>query len=111
VHHWAGVPFESPALFASMTLQASLSIAWSIAALALMVSGHRAQDRLRWLLGAVLIGVVVAKLFLIELSNTGGLARIVSFIAVGVLLLVVGYFAPLPPKTNEEKPASEEAAS
>lgn len=101
VHHWAGVPFETPALFASMTLQASLSIAWSIAALALMVSGHRAQDRMRWLTGAVLIGVVVAKLFLIELSNTGGLARIVSFIAVGVLLLVVGYFAPLPPKPNE----------
>lgn len=104
VHHWAGVPFETPALFASMTLQASLSIAWSIAALALMVSGHRAQDRVRWLIGAVLIGVVVAKLFLIELSNTGGLARIVSFIAVGVLLLVVGYFAPLPPKTNEQNP-------
>ncbi len=111
VHHWAGVPFESQALFASMTLQASLSIAWSIAALALMVSGHRAQHRLRWLIGAVLIGVVVAKLFLIELSNTGGLARIVSFIAVGVLLLVVGYFAPLPPKPNEANPASEEAAS
>ena len=111
VHHWAGVPFESQALFASMTLQASLSIAWSIAALALMVSGHRAQHRLRWLIGAVLIGVVVAKLFLIELSNTGGLARIVSFIAVGVLLLVVGYFAPLPPRTNEANPASEEAAS
>lgn len=108
VHHWAGVPFESHALFASMTLQASLSIAWSIAALALMVSGHRAQDRLRWLIGAVLIGVVVAKLFLIELSNTGGLARIVSFIAVGVLLLVVGYFAPLPPRTNE---SNEEATS
>ncbi|WP_374401096.1 DUF2339 domain-containing protein [Niveibacterium sp.] len=103
VHHWAGVPFESQALFASMTLQASLSIAWSIAALALMVSGHRAQHRLRWLIGAVLIGVVVAKLFLIELSNTGGLARIVSFIAVGVLLLVVGYFAPLPPKQNDQQ--------
>lgn len=111
VHHWASVPFETPALFASMTLQASLSIAWSIAALALMVSGHRAQDRMRWLTGAVLIGVVVAKLFLIELSNTGGLARIVSFIAVGVLLLVVGYFAPLPPRTRDDKPASEEAAS
>jgi len=46
------------------------------------------------------------------LSNRGGLARIVSFIGVGVLLLVVGYFAPLPPKRAEavpdvEKPAPE----
>jgi uncharacterized membrane protein len=45
--------------------------------------------------------VVVAKLFFVELSNRGGLARIVSFIGVGVLLLVVGYFAPLPPKRPE----------
>ena len=44
---------------------------------------------------------MVAKLFFVELSNRGGLARIVSFIGVGVLLLVVGYFAPLPPKRIE----------
>jgi uncharacterized membrane protein len=41
---------------------------------------------------------VVAKLFFVELSNRGGLERIISFIGVGVLLLVVGYFAPLPPR-------------
>jgi uncharacterized membrane protein len=42
--------------------------------------------------------VVVVKMFLIELFNAGGLPRIVSFIGVGVLLLIIGYFAPLPPK-------------
>lgn len=57
-----------------------------------------------WLLGAALIGVVVAKLFFVELSNRGGLARIVSFIGVGVLLLVVGYFSPLPPKPSSPMP-------
>jgi len=41
------------------------------------------------------------------LSNRGGLARIVSFIGVGVLLLVVGYFAPLPPKRVEAEPAAD----
>ena len=51
-----------------------------------------------------LIGVVVAKLFFVELSNRGGLARIVSFIGVGVLLLVVGYFSPLPPKPSSPMP-------
>jgi uncharacterized membrane protein len=44
--------------------------------------------------------VVVAKLFLVDLSNVGTVARIASFISVGVLLLVTGYFAPLPPKAN-----------
>jgi uncharacterized membrane protein len=51
-------------------------------------------------LGGLLIGVVVAKLFFVELGNRGGLERIVSFIGVGVLLLVVGYFAPLPPRQD-----------
>ena len=50
-----------------------------------------------YLISMVLIGVVVVKLFFVELGNSGSLERIVSFIGVGVLLLVVGYFAPLPP--------------
>jgi uncharacterized membrane protein len=37
---------------------------------------------------------------LIELGNSGGVARIASFIVVGLLLLVVGYFAPIPPKNK-----------
>ena len=34
---------------------------------------------------------------MIELADQGGLFRIVSFLSVGVLLLAVGYFAPVPP--------------
>ena len=63
-----------------------------------MIVGHLRARRELWLVGAALIGVVVAKLFFVELGNQGGLERIVSFIAVGVLLLIVGYFAPLPPR-------------
>ena len=100
-HHWLGVPFELDALLESMFVQAGLSIAWTLIALGLMIGGHLRHRREVWLIGAALIAVVVAKLFFIELSNRGGLARIVSFIGVGVLLLVVGYFAPLPPKRPE----------
>jgi uncharacterized membrane protein len=49
----------------------------------------------------VLMAVVVAKLFLIDLSSVGGIERIVSFIAVGVLMLVIGYFSPVPPRNTE----------
>jgi uncharacterized membrane protein len=44
------------------------------------------------------MAAVVVKLFLVDLAKVGGVERIVSFIAVGVLMLVIGYFAPLPPK-------------
>ncbi|MDF9776313.1 DUF2339 domain-containing protein [Pseudomonas baetica] len=106
-HHWSGVPFELDLLLESMRVQAGLSIVWTLMALSLMIGGHLRRRREVWLIGAALIGVVVAKLFFVELSNRGGLARIVSFIGVGVLLLVVGYFAPLPPKRAEAAPDTE----
>ena len=52
-------------------------------------------------MGAALLGVVVLKLFFVELADSGGLYRIVSFIVVGLLLLMVGYFAPVPPSRKE----------
>ncbi|VVN75740.1 DUF2339 domain-containing protein [Pseudomonas fluorescens] len=110
-HQWGGVPFELDALLQSMLVQAGLSIVWTLIALSLMIGGHLRHRREVWLIGAVLIGVVVAKLFFVELSNRGGLARIVSFIGVGVLLLVVGYFAPLPPKRAETEPAAGKPAN
>jgi uncharacterized membrane protein len=60
-------------------------------------------QRVVWVTGAALLGVVVLKLFFVELANQGGLFRIVSFIAVGALLLLVGYFAPVPPRAPELK--------
>ncbi|RMN25394.1 putative Membrane protein [Pseudomonas coronafaciens pv. zizaniae] len=98
-HHWADVPWYTEALFESMRVQAGLSIVWTLMALALMIGGHMRSRREIWLGGAALIGVVVIKLFFVELGNRGGMERIVSFIGVGILLLVVGYFAPLPPKS------------
>ncbi|MFL1542079.1 DUF2339 domain-containing protein [Pseudomonas sp. O39] len=110
-HHWAGVPFQLDALLESMVVQAGLSIVWTLVALGLMIGGHLRHRREVWLIGAALIAVVVAKLFFVELSNRGGLARIVSFIGVGGLLLVVGYFAPLPPKRAEPVLETEGASS
>jgi uncharacterized membrane protein len=97
-HHWAGIPWALDAMLQSMAVEASLSILWAVTALGMMVAGHRRAARSLWLVGAGLIAIVVIKLFLVELLNTGGLPRIVSFVGVGVLLLIVGYFAPLPPK-------------
>lgn len=107
-HHWGGVPWQSAALFDSMLVQAGLSIVWTLIALALMLFGHLRVRRELWLVGAALIALVVAKLFFVELGNRGGLERIVSFIGVGVLLLVVGYFAPLPPRKSEPSTSNEQ---
>jgi hypothetical protein len=101
-HHLAGVPWGAASLFASTLAQAALSVAWSLIGVALMVAGHRRARRVAWLAGAVLLGVVVAKLFLVELADRGSLYRIVSFIVVGGLMLAVGYFAPMPPARDDD---------
>jgi uncharacterized membrane protein len=102
VHHWADVPYDLDSLAASTTLQSALSIVWGVAGLAGMIVGTRWMRRGVWLIGAALMTVVVAKLFLVDLGNTGTLARVVSFLGVGLLLLVVGYFAPVPPRADAE---------
>jgi uncharacterized membrane protein len=36
------------------------------------------------------------------LSRTGTLPRIVSFLGVGALMLVIGFFSPLPPRATQD---------
>ncbi len=95
-HHWGGVPFHVRDWMASLAVQTGLTLLWSSMALVLMwLSAHRSL-RKPWLIGAGLLGAVVLKLLLIDLSGSGTITRIISFIGVGVLMLVIGYVAPLP---------------
>jgi len=100
-HAWAGVNFDPYSMTHSMGVQAGWSIVWALVALVLMVGGSMRKNRVLWLTGAIFTAVVVLKLFFVDLRDHGGLARIVSFVGVGVLLLIVGYFAPMPPKNTE----------
>ena len=103
LHHWGGVPFDFDAMAASTLVQMSLSIFWSLLALATMLWATRIARRPLWFVGVALMGVVVLKLFIIDLSSIGTVERIVSFIVVGLLMLVIGYFSPLPPALVEGK--------
>jgi uncharacterized membrane protein len=97
VHHIAQLPWD-PALFDSMVVQTSLTVVWSVIGVGAWIVGSKRGSRASWLAGAVLMGVVLAKLILIDRQYTGNVSGIVSFIAVGLLLTVVGYFAPSPPR-------------
>jgi uncharacterized membrane protein len=102
VHHWYGVPWTFEGLWQSTLVQAVLSLLWSVIALATMVYANRSGARTAWIAGATLLGAVVIKLFAVDLSRVAGIERIVSFIGVGVLLLLIGYLAPVPPRRKEE---------
>jgi uncharacterized membrane protein len=97
IHYYAGVPYEIGALLDSVLTQSVLSLLWTSCALVLMTWASRRGTRAPWTVGAVLLGVVVLKLVLNDLGNSGTVARIVSFLGVGAMLLLIGYVAPLPP--------------
>jgi uncharacterized membrane protein len=102
LHHWAGVPFALDEMLRSTLVETSLSIFWTVLALAAMLYATRRARRIVWLAGGALLAVVVAKLFLVDLSRVGTVGRIVSFVGVGVLMLIIGYFSPLPPARSED---------
>jgi uncharacterized membrane protein len=97
LHQWGGVAFSFESFAHSTLVQTSLSIFWAVLAFATMLFATRRSIRIAWLAGAVLLAVVVAKLFLVDLSRIGSIERIVSFLGVGGLMLIVGYLSPLPP--------------
>jgi uncharacterized membrane protein len=102
LHYALDTPLHFDGIAQSTTVQAALSIFWGTLGFAAMTLAARYKHRTIWMVGAVLMGVVVIKLFLIDLSNTGTVARIASFLSVGVLLLVTGYIAPLPPRKDQD---------
>ncbi|MEO5845840.1 MAG: DUF2339 domain-containing protein [Caldimonas sp.] len=95
-HHYGGVPYHVDAWMASLAVQTGITLLWTAIALVAMWLAASREQRLPWVAGAVLLAAVVVKLLLVDLSGSGGVTRIVSFIGVGVLMLVIGYVAPLP---------------
>ncbi len=108
VHHWGGLAWE-PSLLSSSLAQTSLTVLWSALGVVGWVVGSRRGRRGLWLAGAVLMGVVLAKLVLVDRQHLGNLLGIASFIAYGLLCTVVGYLAPAPPRqAPPEDSATEE---
>jgi uncharacterized membrane protein len=101
VHYYGDVSYPLEVIFETDAFQTTATILWTLTALVLMGIGTRRRLRPSWIVGASLLGVVILKLFTLDLSNLDVVARIISFISVGVLMLLIGYLAPLPPAKEE----------
>jgi len=100
VHYYQDVPYMIGALWNNLYFQTGLSILWSVIAIVLMLLSKGFKNRQLWIVGFGLLIVVVLKLFFVELASSGSIERIISFIVVGILLLLIGYFVPMPPENN-----------
>jgi hypothetical protein len=68
-----------------------LTIAWGIQGLCLLASGFPLRDRLLRVSGLVLLLVCILKLFVYDLRYLETLPRIVSFLALGLILVAVSW--------------------
>ena len=85
----------------SEQVQTGLTILWTLIALVATIIASRYGQRTLWFMGIGLLGVVVLKLVLVDLSQTEAIWRVISFLGAGSLILVIGYLAPLPPARED----------
>jgi uncharacterized membrane protein len=71
--------------------QLSLSVLWALYASLLTAAGIFKRIRGARILGILLLGVTVLKVFLLDLSELQTFYRVISFIVLGLLLLAVSY--------------------
>jgi uncharacterized membrane protein len=105
VHQLGGVPWDAR-MFDTGLAQASLSLVWSVLGVAGWITGSRRRQRVVWGIGAVLMGIVLAKLVLVDRQHLGNLPGIASFIGYGLLCTAVGYLAPAPPRDTQPAAAA-----
>ncbi len=111
LHTFIGTPLWDSAqggAWNSEQVQTGLTILWTLLALAATIVASRYWQRTLWFMGIGLLGIVVLKLVLVDLSQTEAIWRVISFLGAGSLILLIGYLAPLPPTRDEiENPAQE----
>jgi uncharacterized membrane protein len=95
-----GVPFTVDAALSHVGLQAAISLLWSVLALGLLAFSRRSDTRLAWNIGIGLLALTTAKLLVLDLAAAGTLARIVSFVGVGILFLLVAFLMPAPGRSS-----------
>lgn len=107
-HHYLAADWSAYGLWNNSVVQLGLAILWSVLALGLMLFAHRRALRYNWLVGAGLLVVVVINCCSSICRRRKEWERIVTFIAVGLLMLVIGYFVPLPPRGGTVTEATDE---
>ena len=112
LHAFTGTPLWNDyqgGAWQSEQVQTGLTILWTLLALVATILASRYWQRALWFMGIGLLGIVVLKLVLVDLSQTEAIWRVISFLGAGSLILLIGYLAPLPP-THEETENQNQAS-
>ncbi len=76
---------------ANLARQLWLSVIWAVYGGGMLVAGLWRRNRLLRLMALLLLGLTILKVFLIDLSALDNIYRVISFVVLGVILLVVSF--------------------
>jgi uncharacterized membrane protein len=93
--------YQFQVMFDSNLVQMSVSIVWAALAVATMYTAMWWRKRQMWIVGSALMAVVILKLLVIEVPRASAVESMIAIIVVGLLLVVAGYLAPIPPPETE----------
>ncbi|MBK1721113.1 DUF2339 domain-containing protein [Thiocystis violacea] len=102
LHQLVSIPYEWSALFRSDLVQTSVAVLWGLVGVGLLLLARARGSRTVWIAGATVLAAVVVKLFAVDLAASGTLERVISFLAVGGLLVGIGWWSP-PPRADAIK--------
>lgn len=108
MHHFLDIRFDLSVMSVDTRVQSAISILWTAIGMGAMLFAARRNTRRLWIAGATLVGIVLVKMFFVDLGASGTVERIVSFLVVGSLLVATGYFSPIPPRhpdLNTDEPS------
>jgi uncharacterized membrane protein len=100
MHFYAAIPWRGVA--GSDAFHVCLFIFWAVYGVIHIVLGHKKKRRGFWIAGAILVALDIAKLILFDMRGIGAVPRILSFFAAGLILLFIGWAAPLPPTAHRD---------
>jgi uncharacterized membrane protein len=100
---WLGPPGDLDLSdIARMRSPALISLLWAAMGGVMTVWGRRQLSRPLWVAGASLLVAAAVKMVLMDFGSLGQLTNILAVIAAGIVFMLVGWLAPMPPAPEPE---------
>ena len=96
LHVYLGTPYNEWQMWENAAVQLSFTLLWVSLAFICMLAAAKRGLRSVWILGGSILVLVTLKLVLFDLSHTGTLTRVISFMGAGFAMLIIAYIAPMP---------------
>jgi uncharacterized membrane protein len=107
---WLGPPGHLDlGAIARMRWPTLASLLWAGMGALLTYAGRRQRSRALWMAGAALLVVAALKIVLLDFGSLGQLTNILAVIAAGVVFMLVGWLAPMPPAAEADADADADS--